>query len=77
MTDWKKLIERSQHGDLKSMIALIDRFKPKIRNLLKQTSYQERENLEQELLIISINVINSFNTKKVPGFWEFLNNVDN
>jgi hypothetical protein len=73
MTNWIKLMERAQRGDLESMVTLINRFKPKIKNLLNQTSYQERENLEQELVIITINYFNAFNTKEVPGFCEFLN----
>ena len=74
MTDWKLLIEESQKGDWNSTIEIINRFRPKIKSSLRQTTNQERENLEQELIAASISAINSFNTKEVPGFWEFISN---
>lgn len=76
MREWKSLIERSQNGDTKSMLTLIYKLNPKIKKSLQQTTLQEKENLEQELIFRVIKIIHSFNTRKVPGFWEFLNMYD-
>ncbi|RNA67662.1 helix-turn-helix domain-containing protein [Alteribacter keqinensis] len=72
MKEWRMLIERSQKGDEESTLKIIGKIEPKIRKSLYQTDVQERENLEQELRIKTMKVVQSFDTQKVPGFWEWL-----
>ncbi|MYL39840.1 helix-turn-helix domain-containing protein [Halobacillus litoralis] len=72
MKEWKTLIEKSQNGDEYSTVKIIKRIEPKIKKSLKQTTYQDRENLEQELISKTLKVTHSFDTNNVPGFWEFL-----
>ncbi|QAS54848.1 helix-turn-helix domain-containing protein [Halobacillus litoralis] len=73
MKEWKELIEWSQQGDEQSTLKIIRKVEPKIKKSLKQTLSQDRENLEQELIIKTIKIIQSFDTNQVPGFWEFMN----
>lgn len=73
MKEWRKLIEDSQEGNEHSTLIILKKLEPKIKKSLKQTTIQDRENLEQELVMKVLKVTYSFDTNKVPGFWEFLN----
>jgi hypothetical protein len=71
--EWKELIENSQQGDEHSALQILKKLEPKIKKSLRQTIFQDRENLEQELIIKTLKITRSFDTSKVPGFWEFIN----
>ncbi len=57
---------------------ILKRFNPQIKKVLKNTSYQEREDLEQEIKVKILEKVNSLNIESPPGFWEFIkkNNKD-
>ncbi|OUB84302.1 MULTISPECIES: hypothetical protein [Bacillus cereus group] len=47
-------------------------FNLKIRKCLKNTPYQEREDLEQEIKVKIFEKISVINDLEVPGFFDFL-----
>ncbi|MES5395736.1 sigma-O factor regulator RsoA [Bacillus amyloliquefaciens] len=58
--------------DIDEMELLISRFSPMIKKKLSNTSYQEREDLEQELKIKIVEKADMLLCQEVPGFWEFI-----
>ncbi|MCZ4248093.1 sigma-O factor regulator RsoA [Bacillus amyloliquefaciens] len=58
--------------DIDEMELLISRFSPMIKKKLSSTSYQEREDLEQELKIKIVEKADMLLCQEVPGFWEFI-----
>lgn len=68
------LSDRSQDEIKKKEIEeILKRFNPQIKKVLKNTSYQEREDLEQEIKVKILEKLNSLNIESTPGFWEFIN----
>ncbi|KKB75445.1 sigma-O factor regulator RsoA [Bacillus sp. FSL M8-0052] len=55
----------------------LETFMPMIRNKLKNTSFQEREDLEQELKIKIYEKADMLLCQDVPGFWEFVADLVN
>jgi len=53
---------------------LIEAFSPKIKKSLRNTAWQEREDLEQEIKIKIFEKCSLFKDAEVPGFIEFLSN---
>ncbi|MBB4823178.1 hypothetical protein HNO89_000396 [Sporosarcina luteola] len=51
---------------------IIREFTPKIKKSLSNTSWQEREDLEQEIIIKIYNKYKLLENSPVPGFFEFL-----
>lgn len=65
--------DRSQDEVKKKEIeAILNRFNPQIKKALKNTSYQEREDLEQEIKLKILEKVNSLDIESPPGFWEFI-----
>ncbi|MGE7599941.1 hypothetical protein [Lysinibacillus fusiformis] len=63
-------MDRENHYNEESLL-FIENFSPKIKQCLHQTSYQEREDLEQE---IKLKIIEKLATKEfinTPRFWDF------
>ncbi|MEE3808220.1 MULTISPECIES: hypothetical protein [Lysinibacillus] len=52
-------------------LIIIENFMPKIKQCLHQTSYQEREDLEQEIKLKIIEKMATKEFKDTPGFWDF------
>ncbi|MFD0953073.1 hypothetical protein [Virgibacillus natechei] len=50
---------------------IIKELTPRIKSSITNTTYQERENLEQELAI-KIEKLQMFECRYSPGFWEFI-----
>lgn len=50
---------------------ILNMLSPKIKSVLKQTSVQNRDDLEQELKILVIKKINS-GFREVPSFFELI-----
>lgn len=48
---------------------ILNNFNYKIKKSLKNTSYQDREDLEQEIKAKIIEKINTIELKKPPSFW--------
>lgn len=53
---------------------IIRDFNQKIKNILKSTSLQEREDLEQEIKIKILEKIDLLNHINCPGFFDYINN---
>lgn len=52
-------------------LMIIENFTPKIKQCLHQTSYQEREDLEQELKLKIIEKLATQEFNDTPSFWDF------
>ncbi|GAA0504388.1 hypothetical protein GCM10008986_34910 [Salinibacillus aidingensis] len=51
---------------------VIEELTPRIKSSIRNTAYQEREDLEQEIIIKIIEKIRLFERKDSPGFWDFV-----
>ncbi|MCM3358151.1 hypothetical protein [Psychrobacillus sp. MER TA 171] len=60
-------------------LELIKEFRPKIKKSLQNTPVQEREDLEQEIMIKIYEKMNFIQSLKAPNFFEFIeeNNYKN
>ncbi|GIN64900.1 hypothetical protein OZL92_09420 [Bacillus sonorensis] len=58
--------------DEKDIEKLLENFTPMIKSKLNNTSYQEREDLEQELKMKICEKAEMLLCQEVPGFWEFI-----
>lgn len=54
-----ELLEQAKEKDKDALLEIIIKFQPKIKKSLHQTSPQDREDLEQELIVKIIEVIHS------------------
>jgi len=52
---------------------LLQLFEPKINKSLQQTSFQEREDLEQEIKLKFIEKYLNHQFNEAPKFWELIN----
>lgn len=53
------------------MLIIIENFTPKIKQCLHQTSYQDREDLEQEIKLKIIEKLTMKEFENTPSFWNF------
>lgn len=53
---------------------VISLLEPKIKSVLKQTTYQEQQDLEQDLILLILTTINKNSFSNIPSFFELLNN---
>lgn len=54
------------------IISIINDFQPKIKKSLRETSFQDREDLEQEINMKIIEKMNTVKFRESPSFWSFL-----
>lgn len=52
---------------------VLELLNPKIKSSLKQTSYQDREDLEQEIKLKILQHLDNVNKRDIPNFFSFLN----
>lgn len=57
--------------DEQDISAIIEVIQPKIKKSLFQTSIENREDLEQELMVYSLHIMNNKISRSVPGFFSF------
>ncbi|WP_397538015.1 helix-turn-helix domain-containing protein [Rummeliibacillus pycnus] len=60
----------SKH-DTEAVEKVLKAFKPKIKKTLQQTSFQNRDDLEQELQLKLVNIIKMYDLEEIDGFWGF------
>jgi hypothetical protein len=60
MSQLYDLLTKAKHEDNVAMLKIINRFEPKIKKSLYQTSIQNREDLKQELIVKFIEVVQTF-----------------
>ena len=63
-------MDRENHYNEESLL-FIENFSPKIKQCLHQTSYQEREDLEQEIKLKIIEKLATVEFQEAPSFWDF------
>lgn len=51
---------------------VLDMLKPKIKSVLNQTDFKNREDLEQEIFLMIIRVAKNKEFKKCPTFFELM-----
>ncbi|MCM3598156.1 helix-turn-helix domain-containing protein [Metabacillus idriensis] len=73
MTGLYDLIIRAKNSDQEALVQIIKRFEPKIKKSSQIANYQNQEDLEQELKIELLKLVERFEYKQTPGFWQFLN----
>lgn len=66
------LVKEAQNDNPEAMLMILKRFERKILYELRQTSFQDREDLVQELHLKMIETVQNYNIEKAPGFWEFV-----
>ncbi|MBB6450268.1 DNA-directed RNA polymerase specialized sigma24 family protein [Geomicrobium halophilum] len=71
VADVQDYIKEAQAGDRQKLALLAEKFEPKVRKCLLQTTPQERDDLRQELMLKVIELTLSFDTRNVPTFEEF------
>ncbi|WP_026571608.1 MULTISPECIES: hypothetical protein [Sediminibacillus] len=54
----------------------ITHMEPKIKKSIKYTSFQERDDLEQEIKLKMVETVSRGVIKETPGFWEFKQSFD-
>lgn len=64
-------ITKNQRMSEEALYEELQKFEPFIQQALRQTSYQEREDLQQELRLKCIEKILTYEPPEVPGFWEY------
>jgi DNA-directed RNA polymerase specialized sigma24 family protein len=64
------LARKAQHQDKEAMLAILQRFQPKIERSLYQTSYEEREDLRQHLCLKVMEAVHNYRVQPAPSFWE-------
>ncbi|WP_100397935.1 helix-turn-helix domain-containing protein [Bacillus sp. FJAT-44742] len=75
MTEIYRLVEKAQKSDQEAIQQIIYRFEPKIKSSLRLIPFQQREDVNQEIVIKMIEVIQKEDIERVPGFKEFLNTI--
>lgn len=70
------LTKKAKNRNQEAVLSIIQKFSPKIKQSLYQTSQQEREDLEQDLILKMIEVIYRYSLESTPGFWEFQQMVE-
>ncbi|WP_185819819.1 helix-turn-helix domain-containing protein [Salibacterium salarium] len=71
MNNLMELALKARNNDSEAMSDILEQFEPFIQKSLKQTSMQEREDLQQDLRLACFESIHHFHIERVPGFFEF------
>ncbi|RAW09749.1 helix-turn-helix domain-containing protein [Paenibacillus taichungensis] len=58
------LISQAKRNNTQAMMEIIQRFEPKIKKSLHQTSFQNRDDLKQDLIIKFIEVVHNWDIEK-------------
>ncbi|MDQ0175291.1 helix-turn-helix domain-containing protein [Bacillus chungangensis] len=64
-----ELVKESKESN-QALETIINLFEPKLRKTLTLTSYNERDDLAQELKYHLIKAIKGYDVDATPGFWE-------
>lgn len=73
MSELYELIKRAKNSDQEALNQIIKRFEPKIKKSSQIADYHYQEDLEQEMRIELLKLVDRFEFKQTPGFWQFLN----
>ncbi|MGV7118714.1 helix-turn-helix domain-containing protein [Paenibacillus kyungheensis] len=67
------LIQKAKNEDEEAILFLINKFSPKIMRSLQQTTYQEQEDLRQEIHLKIIEAVRKYDLEQIPDIWNFIN----
>lgn len=70
------LIQKAKNEDEEAILFLIHKFAPKIMRSLQQTTYQEQEDLRQEIHLKIIEAVRKYDLEQIPDIWNFINPDD-
>lgn len=70
------LIQKAKNEDEEAILFLIQKFSPKIMRSLQQTSYQEQEDLQQEIHLKIIEAVRKYDLEHIPDIWNFIHPDD-
>lgn len=70
------LIQKAKNEDEEAILFLIQKFSPKIMRSLQQTTYQEQEDLQQEIHLKIIEAVRKYDLEHIPDIWNFINPDD-
>ncbi|MDN4620096.1 helix-turn-helix domain-containing protein [Paenibacillus sp. PsM32] len=70
------LIQKAKNEDEEAILFLINKFSPKIMRSLQQTTYQEQEDLRQEIHLKIIEAVRKYDLEQIPDIWNFINPDD-
>lgn len=54
------------------VVDILEKFKPKIKKSIKNTNYQDRDDLEQEISMKIIEKLDTINFNDCPSLWKLL-----
>lgn len=57
--------------DVQAVAKILKAFNPKINKALKQTRFQYRADMKQELHLKLVTIVKMYDVEEVAGFWEF------
>jgi DNA-directed RNA polymerase specialized sigma subunit len=70
------LVRKAQSGNEEATVKLVSTFKPKVKKEIRIiSSFFNREDLEQELIIQIIKAVRRFDIDSTPNFDEFLKSL--
>lgn len=61
-----------KHINSEELINILEEFQPKIKKSLKNTNFQDREDLEQEINIKIIEKLTTVKFNAPPSIWDLL-----
>lgn len=70
------LIQKAKNEDEEAILFLIQKFSPKIMRSLQQTTYQDQEDLRQEIHLKIIEAVRKYDLENIPDIWNFINPDD-
>lgn len=70
------LLQSAKKDDKEAITLILQQFEKKISAELRQTSYDEREDLRQHLLLKVFEAIEKYEIDKVPDFVEFVESLE-
>jgi len=74
------LITQAKNRNEEAIETIIESFQPKLKKVINCNYFiadSDVDDLKQELTIKILQAINKFNFENIPGFWEFLNQIEN
>lgn len=70
------LLQSAKKNDKEAITLILQKFEKKISAELRQTSYDEREDLRQHLLLKVFEAIDNYEIDKVPDLVEFVERLE-
>ncbi|WP_347548347.1 helix-turn-helix domain-containing protein [Pseudalkalibacillus hwajinpoensis] len=69
------LLQQAKQNDEEAFSRIISQFEKKLEAELRQTSYQYRDDLRQELYIKILEAVENYHLEDVPDFEQFMKKI--